>query len=653
MRSNPFPYLLLFLAVLGLILQEGRAQGGPEEAPQFSLLTTEGGSIQTQINHILQDSKGFMWFGTWMGLYKYDGLHLKQYKPRKNDPHSLQGSKVQTIFEDSKGIIWVGTIHEGLQRFDREKEQFVQYKHDPADPSSLSNNDVSAILEDRQGVLWIGTPQGINRMEDRPDPVNGQARVSFRKYPETDRGHQPSPNRANVIYEDAAGRLWVGTSTGLYLFQPAAQPQTQLFTKVPLSGEGTNNPNRDYVYSILQVPSALDRPGSTTLCLGTRAGLLKLTLDTPSGTSLGPLEIVSYTHRAGDRVGLSNNRVRELFQTRNDRTTLWVGTEEGLNRLDLKTGTFSQYRSDPEDPHSLSNNLIYSFWEDRTGVLWIGTGKGVNKLDLHQKPFRLYQAATRQAQGLTNSFVTALAPGLAGAVWAGTNGGGLNRILLDSAQGYPRQILPIRVAQPEAHQEYDFIYSICTDRTGQVWVGTNGGGIYRFREANLQEGERELRNITRFRQQDGAKGGLNDNYVLALYEDSRQQMWVGTWNGGVNRYDPRTGTFTQIKDLPGAPAALSAFPVTAFQEDHEGAIWVGTRGGGVFTLSPAGKGQYAFRQLASAGRRPPSPAASSSILSFRTGGGGCGSAPRGDCTFLTGRRAPSPPTTKRTACRWR
>ena len=130
---------------------------------RFRNISLEEGLSQSVVSCILQDSKGFMWFGTQDGLNKYDGYGFKVYRPDPENPKSISHNTITVLHEDHLGALWIGTDGRGLNKFDQETEQFIHYQREPNDPTSLSSNSVRAIHEDRSQVLWIGTDNGLNR----------------------------------------------------------------------------------------------------------------------------------------------------------------------------------------------------------------------------------------------------------------------------------------------------------------------------------------------------------------------------------------------------------------------------------------------------------------------------------------------------------
>ena len=151
--------LIILLAAIATAL---RAQ--PIQA-KFERISLQGLS-QTPIMDIFQDRRGFMWFGTANGLYRFDGNSFNTYEYSAADKNSLNGSIVSVIYEDRSGMLWIGTTDGGLNRFDPATNQFTHYLHQPSDSNSLSGNNVTAVYEDRAGMLWVGCSlAGLNRLD--------------------------------------------------------------------------------------------------------------------------------------------------------------------------------------------------------------------------------------------------------------------------------------------------------------------------------------------------------------------------------------------------------------------------------------------------------------------------------------------------------
>ena len=121
---------------------------------RFEHLTQDQGLSESTVNSIVEDHKGFMWFGTYDGLNRYDGASFIIYRNDPRDPRSLSGNRIErnNLLEDREGVLWIGT-NNGLNRYDRDTDTFQRYKRDEQDPSSLSSNVVYVVYEDREGEL--------------------------------------------------------------------------------------------------------------------------------------------------------------------------------------------------------------------------------------------------------------------------------------------------------------------------------------------------------------------------------------------------------------------------------------------------------------------------------------------------------------------
>jgi ligand-binding sensor domain-containing protein len=123
---------------------------------KFDRLSQRDGLSNNVVTSILQDSKGFMWFGTQEGLNRYDGYEFKVFTHQPGDSGSLSDNSVAALWEDGHGVLWVGT-DSGLNAYDPQTERFTRYRNDPNDSNTISSDDIMAICQDRQGELWIGT----------------------------------------------------------------------------------------------------------------------------------------------------------------------------------------------------------------------------------------------------------------------------------------------------------------------------------------------------------------------------------------------------------------------------------------------------------------------------------------------------------------
>jgi two-component system sensor histidine kinase ChiS len=502
---------------------------------RFDHISIEEGLSQSVVTAIYQDSQGFMWFGTQDGLNRYDGYEFKIFKQDAENPNGLSSDYILSIFEDSAGALWIGTNGGGLNKFDRETEQFTTYQSNPSDPDSISSNFVNVIFEDHEGTLWIGTAGGGL---DQLDRETGRF-VHFQNNPEDPQSL--GANNVISIYEDSEGTLWIGTTGGgLNCFDR----EQNLFTVYQNDTDDPQSISSNNVTSILE-----DRAGM--LWIGTNnAGLNRF--DREKGTFL------SIQNNPQDPQSLSNNSVTAILEDR--ASVIWVATYGGgLNQFDRKTRSFIRHQSDPKNSQSLSNDQLLSLYEDRAGVLWIGSfGGGLNKFDPEKHKFVLYQADPENPNGLNSNSIWAIYEDGQGVLWIGTNGGGLNR--LDRETGEWRHYLN----DPENRRSlsHDWVMSIHEDREGNLWIGTAAGGL------NFFDQERE---------EFIAYGNMPS--ILDIFEDQNGELWVTSLGAGLNRFDRKTEEFIPYLNDANDPFSISANTVNVLYEDRDGYLWVGTYNG--------------------------------------------------------------------------
>lgn len=538
--------LIVILLAFVLLAPNVLAQG---KTLRFRRLSIEQGLSQSSVLCSLQDSRGFMWFGTEEGLNRYDGNSFAFFMFDRENPASLSNNSVWAIHEDRQGFLWVGTL-DGLNRFDRRMETFTRYRNDPRNPRTLSNNVVRAIFEDSGGVLWVGTEGGGL---DRFDRETG----AFRAY-----RHDPgdpgtlSSDSVFSLVEEKPGVLWIGTGDGLDRFDTAAET----FTHYRHSAQDPNSLGGSTV-------AAIAKGRSRILWVGTEdGGLTRFDLDAQTFTR--------YLNIPNDPQSLSDNRVYSVHE--DSAGEIWIATHNGLNILDPRTGEIQRFMNSPNDPESLSFDYLQSISEDRSGLIWVGTkGGGVNIFDRLKQKFQSYRAVAGDPKSLSSSSVRSFFVEPDGVLWIGTELGGLNELNPNKERIGTFRHDP---ADPRS-LSHDGIYSIIEDRTGILWIGTYGGGLNRFNRA--------AGTFTSFANVPGDPLSLSDNRIRSLLEDPDGQLWVGTDGGGLNRFDRKTGTFIRYQHDPGNPSSLSHDRIFVLHRgQRSGKFWIGTYGGGLNSFEP-------------------------------------------------------------------
>lgn len=510
---------------------------------RFEQLSIEQGLSQNTVTAIVQDSQGFLWFGTREGLNRFDGYRFKTFRHEPELPGSISDNYIWSLFEDEQGVLWIGTANGGLNRYDRNTERFEHFSLNPEQPDSLSDKGVRSIYQDSAGTLWIGTNEGgLNRFDAQAG--------SFQHWQ-----HQPddvdsiSDNRVYAMVEGTRGQLWLATAKGINRFDI----KRQHFTRFTHDPRDSNSLAHDRVRSLVK-----DERGR--LWFGTDGGGLHR-FDTKTES------FERFAHIPGDNSSLGNDFINALYQENAD--TLWVGTwGGGLNRFDIATGRFSRYENDPSNSNSLSANLVYSLYKDNKGVLWVGTsGGGVNKFDTRTANFGHVRHERTEQGSLSENNVRALLQDSKGTLWVGTRGGGLNRL----DKGSDNFIHYNHVPGDSNSLSNGQIYTLFEDSLGFIWVGT-AAGLNRF-DSNTGR-------FTLYAKTNG-QNSISDNRIKHIIEDGPGILWIATHGGGLNRFDSNTGRFEVFRHQRHQPGSLSHDIVTRLLIDGKGVLWVATLGGGL------------------------------------------------------------------------
>lgn len=544
------PTFCLFLWFFS-ILQAGIAQ---EQKINFTSLSTKDGLSSNIVTAILKDRYGLMWFATEDGLNKYDGTTFTVYRHNSADTTSLQSNIITSLHEDRSGNIWVGTNGGSLSLYDRQKDCFKNLNTHLRAAGNF--NIIWAIQGDYLGRLWISSSTGVSVWDTRTKKIRTFTMESFR-------GSGLQSKTVLCLFEDSKRRMWVGSDNGLFLYNRAKNSffRYQHIANNPVSLAGNN------IKSIVE-----DKNG--TIWVGTTEGLSMLA---PGGR-----DFTNYRHIEGDSKALSSSEVYSVATDSNGK--LWLGTEEGLNIFDPRSKKVTRYRPDRRDIYSLSNKSVRCVYIDREGICWIGSFKGgINKYDKHLNLFNLKQSNPFDAKGLSASIVTSFAETENGDVFIGTDGGGLN--LFDRRTELFRHY-DIRSRKKTAPSNLS-ILSLEMSKDNKLWIGTYSDGLFVF---DYQTGK-----FQQFLK--STAGGLSDNNIFCLTEDSKGNIWIGTNGLGINVYDPKTKTFSiysKNSNFKGAIRLPSNGYIRAIEEDKAGNMWIGSHGTGIAVINPRTKSTVVY-----------------------------------------------------------
>ncbi|MCI0490249.1 MAG: histidine kinase [Blastocatellia bacterium] len=543
-------------ALLSVLLLLASPTEVRSERLPIKVYTTADGLGHHFVNRIFPDSRGFLWFCTQEGLSRFDGREIITYGVEQGLPHPM----VADILETRNGAYWIGSGR-GVYRFDPTKP----FKGQKAGPmftlyrtgETVYTNQPRCLYEDSAGRLWVGTSDGLFVM----DNPNGEGEFQFVELNPVWRPTQLM--HVHAIIEDAEGAIWVGTSWGLIRLLPDGN--TIHFSIQP---SGTV----DEVTALM-----LDREGRLWIGHG-RAGLIVLMPDPEMAVARplhAPVPLLAGRKAAygGSQIrlpfkpgevshfttlhGIGSQILRALIQSANDQ--IWIGTSGGgLTRFDgkrFRTATTAQ---------GLSNNVIPSLAEDRAGNIWMASESGVMKLTNSG-----FTAFTR-VDGLGPDRIGAIFEDRAGNLCVVT---GLWNQYISRFDGEGFTTVQPRLVEGTGWGKGQITLQ---DRTGDWWVPT-GDGLYRYPGVALPEQLARTNPKAIYTKKDGLPSGN----IFRLFEDSRGDIWISTVFSPVHafcRWERTTGAFHILSDAEGLPPNRSA---TAFCEDGAGNLWIGFYSGGL------------------------------------------------------------------------
>lgn len=436
---------------------------------------------------ILQSKDGYLYFGTYECLVKFDGFEFQNLNKYSNP--ELNFISARSIFEDSKGFMWVGSNDEGIQKFSRNSAEHISTEN------GLPNNSVRSFIEDRFGNVWVGTASGIVYITPEGSIVKPQAAKNI------DISHVI----VSQLYCDTAGRVWMLTTeeNGIYLYSGNSFQRFE---------------NLNYLGNFIPSSISQDRKGNFWFGLGA-FGVAKVSNGTVDKIKSGT--IIDYEPSKciySDSMG-----------------SLWFGTERGL--VLYSDGIYTTY----DDNTIIKSASINKILEDREHNIWVATDNGgIGKIGLGK--FRMNKLS---------SSVNAICEDKNNRVWLGTDEGLLcyendveihneltdfckNVRIRHIALAKNGDILVNCYSKPaQVRWTKNGIRSWSTDENlagikTRVSIETDGGEIYCGTTTGLSVIQKDgsVKNFS-------DKDGFDNNYIMCIYQDKDGFVWVGTDGGGI------------------------------------------------------------------------------------------------------------------------
>jgi len=568
---------------------------------RFQHLSFQDGLSQNTVYSIIQDSKGFLWFGTQDGLNKFDGYKFTVFNRDPVDKNSLTGNHIHCLYEDRNDMIWIGTWSGGLNLYDpmldkfyhfkyekgvqqsiqnnrittiigdknsqdnviwigtdgggfsklwyknENQHYFEHYQHNPNDENSLSDNNVTSLLQDENGIIWIGTKNGgLNRFNPETN--------EFKAF--TNLGNNSCITNISCLYEFSDGNLWIGTNGfGLIKFNP--QSETCSDFKNDKKNPKSISDNRIFCIN------SYSENSKDFLLIGTDGhGLNVLDVETNTFTR--------YKHESDNENSLSHNNVNSIFIEKSG--NVWFGTGSSIDIYDRNAYNFRKYKHEPGNPNSLNNEYVWAIYESTDGMLWLATDNGLNQFDRNNKKFIHWKQDYNNPYSLSYNEVMSIYEDKNGKMWIGTWSGGLNKFDRKRKK-FTHFLHNPNNPQSISDNTVRTIYEDPKENGNILWFGTHEGGLIKF--------DIRTETATNYLHNPDSDHSISHNSVLSILRDSQNNLWVGTWGGGFNKFDEENEKFIRYKYDPKNPKSIKNNTISIIFEDSDRNFWLGTHGSGL------------------------------------------------------------------------
>ncbi len=541
------------------------------QQPRFYQLPLDKGISLNLTYDMIQDSRGFLWFGTMYGLVKYDGENYTTYKYSPDDENSISFNDIVSVCEDSKGNLWIGTWGGGLNKFNPQTKIFTRYTHNPEKPNSIAGNIIWSICEDKDGMIWVGTGAGGLQILD---PNSNEIKNINLKL---DDSTNVLPSIQALFADENS--VWIGHSKGVSNFS-LRTTNIRYFDLFEENKNSNRNPQVNVIF----------KDSNKNLLLGTSNGLMHYDQFEQKFLPYDKKELqLNITSIAEDLNG-----------------NLWMGSNDGLIKLKSQSSNPEFFKSNDEN-YSILGNFVNKVLVDKSGIIWASSyNAGITKIILSPSKFHTLQSLDDETKSLSSNNIKTITKDNEGKIYIGTQGNKLNVFNPETKkisfinlpvpkQSVVRSIVThnntlwlavnnnvinydlkrnrtLKIPFTNDQQkviESNIITSVCFDLNENLWIGTYNRGIYRFSFEDLS-----LQHFLPADEQELNHG----NFILSIYADSRNNIWIGTY-GGVYKFDSSTEGIVSFVQNEENPDGLSNNYVYAILEDSKGNYWFGTASG--------------------------------------------------------------------------
>ncbi|HTN19727.1 MAG TPA: two-component regulator propeller domain-containing protein [Pelobium sp.] len=497
-------------------------------AQNITSIGIEQGLSNNTVTAIIKDKFGFMWFGTFDGLNKFDGSSFIKYRTVGSNSQSVPDNFITALSADSVGRLWVGT-QKGLCIFYQEKSSFSTVNYLPYNPNTKTqpkklNQQINALCTAPNGDVFIGA-KNVGLLKYHNDSSKFALQI-----PLFIKGKLKKTYSVLALVNDLKQGVWILTADdGICYFNQEKKFAIQVDS------------------SLIGNCAVIDKEG--LLWIGTSFGLYSF------NTKTKLLRSIRFTDK-----DISSPKITGLKLDLNGK--LWITTDgRGLIVYDRKTNEVVQMLKE-EDSESLTSNALNTIYIDDANRKWTGTIRGgINVIDSNRNYFKTVRHLPYNKNSLVNNTVMSFCED-GNDIWIGTDGGGIS-VWNREKSSFQQFVFNESGKQSTGANQ---ITSIVKDKSGEIWLGTYGTGVKRFNAKN-----KTFEDIPFLQSDRSAK------YVWKLYIDKNGDIWAGCikgrWAGdlksGLYKYDKKSNQF-KVSEF-----AVNA-EILSISDDEKGNLWLGT-----------------------------------------------------------------------------
>jgi signal transduction histidine kinase/ligand-binding sensor domain-containing protein len=531
------------------------------------------------VNDVITDKIGNVWMATDNGLVRYDGYEYKRFYTDPNDSKTMGSILTIRLFEDKKGHIWIGCI-DLLSEYNPDTKSFknyniskltdfplgiqiiittinadsrgriyfgvasytgiiashaIFYKEEGSNqlkrfdsPNKEKVNNVYYATSDKLGNIWIVADNGFFK-------IDKEGKVQKRKWPLDE--FSPNEKYYKRVKPDKSGNIWLTSSNGVLTVWNPSSGKLKSFPMKPLFSKLKEE--------LLTSEMEIDSKGN--IWLGTNQGLIYFDLKK---------EQFEMLNESSDQK-LASTEISCLHLDSFD--NLWMGTNlQGLLRY-CNRPVLKSYVYNKKDKNSITSGWVANIFENRDGKIWMNTLTGIDVFDPKSDSLTPYPFQT-----IANGFE-----------WNFTIGDfGQGQILINSNKGYFLfDIKTKKIKKTKLDSVFDktFITKICTDSHGNQWYCTENGAFFKAKNKETFR-HFDLKKI------DGSNA--TSNQVVNVYDSPKHGIWLLT-NNGLFLYNYATDKVERFGFDKKKGDVLGSHDINSFYEDNEGIAWIGTWGGGL------------------------------------------------------------------------